>query len=229
MIVDIKKLRARQKQARLRAANPEHYKAYRRAARQAEFLADPEKVRAQKRAWGRAATQRRLSKPESVFARIAKKAASWLRKREYTRQWRLDNRDRVNAVFVVAQRKRLSENVNSRIKAVLRTRINRLVSGTRKSGSPVRDLGLTVNDFRAQIALQFQPGMTWEAWGTSFELDHVYPLAAANLEDRVEFRAVANWRNYQPLTPDENKLKGDKVTDAARERFEVLANFLEVV
>ena len=31
-------------------------------------------------------------------------------------------------------------------------------------------------------------------------------------QDRVEFLAVANWRNYQPLEAGENIRKGNKVT-----------------
>ena len=46
--------------------------------------------------------------------------------------------------------------------------------------------------------------MTWDNWGEVWHLDHNFPLAAADLEDRTEFLAVCNWRNLQPLTVKEN-------------------------
>jgi hypothetical protein len=111
---------------------------------------------------------------------------------------------------------------------LLRSRLAIAARKGQKSGSAVSDLGCSVADFRLHIESQFQPGMSWDN-RESFELDHIYPLSKADLSDRAQFLAVANWRNYQPLTPSDNVSKGDAITDAARERFEVLANFLEVL
>jgi hypothetical protein len=96
----------------------------------------------------------------------------------------------------------------------------------------VRDLGCSIEDLKSHIESQFQPGMTWENRGSGsgeWSLDHIYPLAKADLTDRRQALAVCNWRNLQPLRTEDNMRKGDEVSDAARERFEVLANFLEVL
>lgn len=161
-------------------------------------------------------------------------------KRESDRAWRLANPARARAVrqewnttekgrasLAASQRKRRSR-PDAALMDLLRSRLAHAVSTGQKSGSAVSDLGCSVADFRLHIESQFQPGMSWDD-RESFELDHIHPLAKADLSDRAQFLAVANWRNYQPLTRSDNAAKSDAITDAARERFEVLANFLEVL
>ncbi len=126
-------------------------------------------------------------------------------------------------------RQKRNSDAGYRIEENLRCRMYQLLRQNFRAGSAVRDLGMNASDFRLHIESQFSPGMDWSTWGDSFELDHIYPLASADLGDPCQFRAVANWRNYQPLTPNDNHTKGETVTEAARERFEVLANFLEVL
>lgn len=118
---------------------------------------------------------------------------------------------------------------NFRVARNLRARLRRVLNGRQKVGSAVRDLGCTIENFRTHIESQFQPGMTWQNWGESWHLDHVYPLSRADLSDHNQFIAVANWRNYQPLWLVENSSKHASVSTAARERFEVLSNFAEVL
>jgi hypothetical protein len=118
---------------------------------------------------------------------------------------------------------------NFRVAKNLRARLRKVLNGRQKVGSAVRDLGCTIETFRTHIESQFQPGMTWQNWGESWHLDHVYPLSRADLTDRHQLTAVANWRNYQPLWLVENSSKHASVSASARERFEVLANFCEVL
>jgi hypothetical protein len=69
--------------------------------------------------------------------------------------------------------------------------------------------------------------MNWKNWGTYWHIDHIYPLAAANLEDRCEFLAVVNWQNLQPLTATANLKKNDEVTPAAKRLFNKLVKQFE--
>ena len=68
----------------------------------------------------------------------------------------------------------------------------------------------------------FDSKMTWENYGTYWHVDHIYSLAAANIEDQVDFLAVCNWRNPQPLEGNDNKSKGDKITPESRKCFNKL-------
>jgi|694.fasta_scaffold32751_3 hypothetical protein len=114
----------------------------------------------------------------------------------------------------------------------LRSRLCSAVKNGQKTGSAIRDLGCTVDDLKAHIESQFQPGMTWNNRGVGdgrWSIDHDYPCSQADLTDRAQLLAVCNWRNLQPMWHGDNVRKGDEVSESAREKFEVLANFAEVL
>jgi hypothetical protein len=83
-------------------------------------------------------------------------------------------------------------------------------------------LGCSIPDLKHHIESQFNGGMTWDNWGSVWHLDHIYPLAAANLDNRTEFLSVNNFRNLQPLSVKENLAKNDTVTPEAKKLFEEL-------
>jgi len=147
---------------------------------------------------------------------------------EANARWSKANRDKVREAgrrYKKVNRHKLLEYQQRplvKIAINLRTRLNLAIRRGNKAGSAVRDLGCTIDQLRMHIASQFTGCMSWETWGTSFEIDHIFPLAAANLEDRAEFLAVNNWRNLQPLTPAANNAKNNKVTAKARHLFDAL-------
>jgi len=105
----------------------------------------------------------------------------------------------------------------------LRQRMAQALKGNGKSGSAVRDLGMTIPEFKAYIEPMFLPGMTWENWtDDGWHLDHIYPLAKADLTDRAQFLAVCNWQNYQPMWAADNIAKGGTVTPEAQALFDRL-------
>jgi len=115
-------------------------------------------------------------------------------------------------------------NMNHRIASVLRARMTSAVKARSAGGSLVRDLGVSISEFMDYIERKFSPGMTWSNYGESWELDHIYPLSKADLTDRSQFLAVANYRNYQPLTPAENMAKSDRITPRAAALFLMLVS-----
>ena len=52
--------------------------------------------------------------------------------------------------------------------------------------------------------------MTWDNYG-EWEIDHVYPLAKADLTNAEEFMRVCHYSNLQPLWKPENRAKKDKI------------------
>jgi hypothetical protein len=122
------------------------------------------------------------------------------------------------------ERKRYSTNMNHRIATVLRARMTSAIKSRSAGGSLVRDLGISISAFMDYIEKQFSCEMNWSNYGEAWELDHIYPLSKADLSDRAQFLAVANYRNYQPLTPEENMAKKDAVTQRALELFSRLVS-----
>lgn len=113
-----------------------------------------------------------------------------------------------------------------RIKSNDRRKVRKLLVGQQKAGSAVRDIGCTGKEFRAYIASLFTGKMSWANYGTYWHLDHIFPLSAANLEDRTEFLAVSNYRNRQPMEAKQNIAKNDTVTPAAQALFDSLCHEL---
>jgi hypothetical protein len=68
------------------------------------------------------------------------------------------------------------------------------------------------SDLRAHLEVQFVGGMTWDNWGTVWEVDHIKPLSLfqyTNLEDPL-FREAWALSNLRPLLAHLNASKGKK-------------------
>lgn len=62
------------------------------------------------------------------------------------------------------------------------------------------------------LSMQFDEGMSWDNYGTAWEIDHIRPLNAFDLSDPGQFRLCFSWRNLQPLSPEANATKGTSWT-----------------
>ena len=142
--------------------------------------------------------------------------------REKKKCYVASNKEKVLAAKRKQKARRYKQDTVFRLEQVLRTRINRAIKKQSKSGSAVQDMGCTGQQACAHLESLFDEHMTWDNWGTYWQVDHVYPLSKANLEDRIEFLAVVNWRNLQPLEKSENNRKNDTVTPEAQKLFDDL-------
>lgn len=52
--------------------------------------------------------------------------------------------------------------------------------------------------------------MSWENYGTYWEVDHILPLANYCLTDRGTFRRLIHYTNLQPLTVAANRRKHNR-------------------
>jgi hypothetical protein len=67
--------------------------------------------------------------------------------------------------------------------------------------------------------------MTWETFGHGhgrWTIDHLFPMAKADLSDRSHVLAVCNWRNLRPVWFVENVRKSARVSPEARAMFDQL-------
>lgn len=188
--------------------NPEKARESERATRAKQ---DPEKVREQKRAWHKKypLTPGELRQKNKVWKgrpgnrnrhnelnRLSKarlRAANPEKYREEDRAW---------------QMKRRREDPDFRLRSVLRSRICNALRGAHKSAHTEELIGCTVPELRARLGAQFRPGMTWENYGSVWEIDHIRPCASFDLTDPAQQRECFHWSNQQPLTVEENGKKG---------------------
>ena len=126
-------------------------------------------------------------------------------------QWRKQNRDKARQ-YNKKYKGKTKLTYNEKIKHRLRTRINTAIKGLLKIGSPIKELGCSIEQFKKHIENQFQPGMTWENYGrTGWHIDHIKPLASFDLENPVEFKEACHYTNLQPLWAIDNLRKSDSI------------------
>lgn len=123
------------------------------------------------------------------------------------REWRKRNADRVRLYMRVYQTDRSHNDPCFKLSRNLRRRTSLAIVNGQKAGSGVRDLGASIEVVRAHIERMFTPKMTWENWGTTWELDHIRPIASFNMMDREKFLQAAHYLNLRPLLKAQNRRK----------------------
>ena len=193
----------RASKAKWQAANPEKHRAYTGKWQ----VANPEKRRA-------AEAKRRAKSPEKHRAYVLKwkaKNPGYKVKPGYYAKYKLERR-RKDPQYALA--------------CALRKRLNNALKGNFKTGSAVRDLGMTMPVFKDYIETMFLPGMSWDNYGAGgWDIDHIYPFApkcGLDLTVRENVLAVCNYRNLQPMWHEDNIAKGNAVTPEAQALFDEL-------
>lgn len=108
------------------------------------------------------------------------------------------------------ERKKIESDTNFKLVKCLRHRLYDALRGNFKSGSAVRDLGCTVEFLKHYLESKFQPGMTWENYGSYWHIDHIKPLSKFDLTDRNQLLEACHYTNLQPLEAMENIRKSNK-------------------
>ncbi len=117
---------------------------------------------------------------------------------EYNRRWLKANPDKWRQYESRPKRK---------LENILRVRLRKALKRGTKTGSAVRDLGCSIQEFRKYIESQFSPNMSWDNHGTLWQLDHKRCLASFDLSDREQLLQACNFSNFQPLLKSDHRLK----------------------
>jgi hypothetical protein len=111
--------------------------------------------------------------------------------------------------IVERQRNKLKTNINYKIAHYLRTRLNKVLKGERKSKSVLKLLGCTLEGFKVHLESKFTPGMSFSNYG-KWHIDHISPCARFDLSKASEQRKCFHYSNLQPLWAKDNLSKGVK-------------------
>ena len=128
---------------------------------------------------------------------------------QYTQDYYKKNKEKITKKNVTNVIKRYCSDINYRLKHILRSRLCSAVRNKQKTGSAVRDLGCTIEEFKIYIENKFTEGMSWENYG-KWHLDHIKPLSKFDLTDREQFLQACHYKNMQPLWGIDNLRKGNK-------------------
>ena len=110
----------------------------------------------------------------------------------------------------------LLSNEEKLARARCRSRFKRLIRrmSLNKANRKTRDLlGYDERQFRAHIEAQFMPAMSWQD-RESFHVDHIVPVAWFLRRGITDPRIINALSNLQPLPPEVNMAKSDRVNTA---------------
>lgn len=117
--------------------------------------------------------------------------------------WVDNNKEKLKKWHREYAKKRYHEDVDYRLRRVLRSRISGIK--TRKSDSHIEYLGCTVKELRDHLESLFKPGMTWDNYG-QWQIDHIMPISKA-----PDLTVACHFTNLQPLWRIDNQKKGNKI------------------
>lgn len=79
-----------------------------------------------------------------------------------------------------------------------------------KSHSMTQELGCKNYELREYLESKFEDWMTWDNYGSEWEIDHVIPLSKVDLNNSDDFKKVCHYTNLMPMSISKNRSKGAK-------------------
>lgn len=89
--------------------------------------------------------------------------------------------------------------------------IERVMAGSRRGGlSAERRVGFTAQQLRSRMEDQFLPGMSWDNYGTHWQIDHIASISELMKAGVTDPKIVNGLNNLRPLWKGENMKKNAK-------------------
>ena len=130
---------------------------------------------------------------------------------EKNKRYVINSRERVRESRRIWQKTQYKNNIQHRLKQILRERMRKAFKRNQKTGSAVKDLGCSIEQLKKHLESKFLPNMTWTNYGPDgWHIDHIIPLTKFNLSDRNEFLKACHYTNLQPLWAIDNIKKSNK-------------------
>jgi len=138
------------------------------------------------------------------------------------KKWRQVNPEKNNAAMQRSNIKR-GESIKYRISGSVSRRIRTsLYNNNSKAGCHWENLvGFTLSELMFHLSSLFTAEMSWNNYGSYWEIDHKIPINAFNFKttDDVGFKYCWSLENLQPLEKIANRSKGAKVDKDVYERL----------
>jgi hypothetical protein len=137
--------------------------------------------------------------------------------KEEAKQWNKayyeKHRIRLRVITNANRKKRFENNIQAKIIANCRTRVCGFMKYKKaeKFAHTIDLLGCSVEFFVNWLEWQFDENMSWDNYGTYWEIDHVMPCNAFDMTIEEEQFECFNWRNCRPCEVSENRSKNDSI------------------
>jgi hypothetical protein len=126
------------------------------------------------------------------------------------KNWQLERKEELNEYWRTYRNKRHQTDLIFSIKNNLRCRINSSIKNNSKLSTSIDLLGCSIEEYKLYLEKQFDENMSWENWGTYWEIDHIKPLCTFDLSLKENQLLAFNYQNTQPLEKIKNRTKSKK-------------------
>ena len=126
-----------------------------------------------------------------------------------------------NKAQVKYNTKRLKEDPKFKLMFNLRSRFKSYLNQTnsKKISSITKLIGCSPLELKKHFEKNFRKNMTWKNHGAVWHIDHIFPMAAFDIEDINDLKICFNYRNLQPLDKIENWKKSDNYSKNELSKF----------
>lgn len=132
--------------------------------------------------------------------------------KEYYDNYRKEHKEELRIKRNERNKKYFAENIQAKIAANLRNRLNQAIKNNQKGGSAVRDLGCSIEALKNRIESMWEDGMSWDNYTLfGWHIDHIKPLSSFDLTNRIQFLEANHYTNLQPMWATDNLQKSSKI------------------
>ena len=197
--------------------------------RKAYYIANKEKSKQQKKAYYEANKDKIKARYEANKAEISvarkayyeankeKKKAYYQANKEKIRAYQKANKDRIKDRRRQYKKERRKNDPHFRIMNNISRQVCRVLKqqGSTKGGSTFSALPYSPQDLVEHLERQFDEIMTWENYGSYWDLDHIYPQSLLPYDslEHPNFQKCWALENLQPLEHIANIRKSNKTLD----------------
>ncbi len=98
-----------------------------------------------------------------------------------------------------------------------------------KSNSSKELLGCDINFYLKWISYTMTEDMTWDNYGTFWNIDHLIPIKTFDLSNSDDVKKAFNWKNTWAMKSNENfSKKNNIIQEQIIKHNKILINFMEI-
>lgn len=126
------------------------------------------------------------------------------------KKWVFKNKDKVNEYRKQWQKDKWRNDIDYRIKCLLRGRLYKALTKGTKYTSVIELLGCSIDELKIYLSSKFTEGMTWDNYG-KWHIDHIKPCISFDLTKKLEQQKCFHYSNLQPLWAKDNLVKSTRL------------------
>lgn len=170
-----------------------------------------------------------------ILNKQVKKQPKWINyQKEYSKKWYFENKERLKPIRALAHKKykdikqkrvyeRLKNDPVFKLSRVIRTTIkNRLFAcNVKKDKQTIELVGWNFLDLKNHLESQFDSKMSWNNFGSYWQIDHIVPLSWFKTRKQVLNYGWA-LKNLQPLEKELNLSKNNHFVGNQKTNLEII-------